>query len=599
MNKFDLIRFDDTTYRIILLEGQRAFVVNCGVKRMPYWVDLEKTQFSLEKNPMVKGLPFDELSEEHKTVALRRYTMIAPILAVCENERKRSEMIDMVSVENKVSRQTIRNYLWRFLAYQDIGALAPKQQTNEERGLTSDEKNIRWALNKFYYTQRQYSLSEAYAKMLKEKYCYNDGKLCDKYPSFYQFRYFYRKTKSIQKYYISRNGIKDYQRNNRPLLGDGVQEFAPAVGVGMLDSTICDIYLIDDTGKVVGRPVLTACVDAFSGFCYGYFLGWEGGTYSLRGMMLNVVSDKKKWCEERGVFIENGEWHTDRMPGVLVTDMGSEYKSETFSQIVELGVRLITLPPYRPELKGRVERFFSLIQSLYKAQLKGKGVIEPDYQERGAHDYRKDACLTIGEFEKIVLHCILYYNNKRIIDFPFSEKMLSDGVKPYARDIFEWGVQQIGANLISVTSTKLIKVLLPRATGKFTRRGLQVNGLRYGNGEYAERFLQGGNALVAYNPDDVTEVWLIEKGQYIPFPLIESRFNGKSLEGTKSICSEAQKRVQSASVDNLQAKIDLAGQIQAIVNQSGEGGVGIKNIRQTRAREQAKNHIDYVKESRK
>ncbi len=44
--------------------------------------------------------------------------------------------------------------------------------------------------------------------------------------------------------------FKDYQKNHRPLLGDGVQEFAPNVGFGMLDSTICDIYLVNDAGKL-------------------------------------------------------------------------------------------------------------------------------------------------------------------------------------------------------------------------------------------------------------------------------------------------------------------------------------------------------------
>ena len=29
------------------------------------------------------------------------------------------------------------------------------------------------------------------------------------------------------------------------------------------------------TGDVIGRPVLTACVDAYSGLCCGYSLSWE------------------------------------------------------------------------------------------------------------------------------------------------------------------------------------------------------------------------------------------------------------------------------------------------------------------------------------
>ena len=122
--------------------------------------------------------------------------------------------------------------------------------------------------------------------MLKNKYCDENGELAEDYPTFYQFRYFYRKTKNMQNYYISRNGLKNYQRNNRPLLGDGVHAFAQSVGKGMIDSTICDIYLVNNTGDVIGRPVLTACVDAYSGLCCGYSLSWEGGIYSLKKLML-------------------------------------------------------------------------------------------------------------------------------------------------------------------------------------------------------------------------------------------------------------------------------------------------------------------------
>ena len=89
----------------------------------------------------------------------------------------------------------------------------------------------------------------------------------------------------MQAFYISRDGLSNYQRNKRPLLGDGVQEFAPAVGTGLLDSTVCDIYLIDETNSLVGRPILTVCIDAYSSFCYGYALTWEGGIYSLKVLM--------------------------------------------------------------------------------------------------------------------------------------------------------------------------------------------------------------------------------------------------------------------------------------------------------------------------
>ena len=592
-----LLKNENKIIRVMKSQGNKALVIDCIKRTMPKWVDGDSLSNydDCGEDEMYEqtNYPFGrKLTPKEERIAQERFTMISGVLPFIGNEQKRSQMIDFLAEHQ--SKQTIRKYLCLYLVYQDIDALAPPPRTEKE--LSQDEKHMRWALNRFFYTKQKNSLMTAYTLMLKEKYCDSLGQLVEAYPTFDQFRYFYRKTKKMQQYYISRDGIKDYQRNNRPLLGDGVQQFAPVVGVGMLDSTICDIYLVDDGGKLVGRPVMTACVDAYSSYCMGYFLGFEGGTYSLRGLMLNVVADKQEWCSKHGVFIEPQEWDSNKLPGVLVTDMGSEYKGNTFSQIAEIGVKIINLPPYRPELKGTVEKFFDVVQNSYKKHLKGKGVIEPDYQERGAHDYRKDACLTLREFEQIIIHCILYYNNSRIVDFPFTEEMLADGVNPNASSIFAWGLKQMGANLISVTPQMLIQTLLPRTTGTFTRKGLRVHGLRYKHDDYTEAFLSGGEVTVAYNPDDVTEVWFLDKGQYIPFTLIESRFNGKSLDTVQTMQQAKKQTVTAATADNLQAQIDLAEHIQVIAAKGKQTDVGIKNIRNTRKREQARTHIDFVKE---
>ena len=592
-----LLKNENQIFRVLQSQGDKSLVIDCIKKTMPKWIDAaalsdftECSETALHELTQYPGSR--ELTQNEQRIAQEHFTLIAGVLPFIGNEPKRSQMIDFLAEHQ--SKQTIRKYLCLYLVYQDIAALAPPPKTEKE--LTQDEKNMRWALNKFFYTKNKNSLMTAYTLMLKEKYCDQQGQLVAAYPTFDQFRYFYRKTKKMQQYYISRDGIKDYQRNNRPLLGDGVQQFAPAVGVGMLDSTICDIYLVDDGGKLVGRPVMTACVDAFSGLCCGYSLGWEGGTYSLRSLMLTVIADKQEWCRKHGVFIEPQEWDSDKLPGVFVTDMGSEYKGDTFSQVTELGVKIVNLPPYRPELKGMVEKFFDVVQNAYKKHLKGKGVIEPDYQERGAHDYRKDACLTLREFEQIVLHCIVYYNCSRVVDFPFTEEMLADGVKPNANSIFAWGKNQMGANFIAVAPQKMIQTLLPRTTGTFTRKGLRVHGLRYKHDDYTEAFLSGGEVTVAYNPEDVTEVWLLDNGQYVPFTLIESRFSGKSLAAVHTMQKAKKQTVNAAAAENLQAQINLAEHIQVIASQGKRTDVGIKNIRSTRKREQARTHIDFVKE---
>lgn len=602
MQKNDLFRCKNDIFRVLEVSQNDIFVINCTRQTMPQWCDLAMfsdyricTEQDLLLQSGIVLSDIDILSPSIKRVIHERYTIVAGVLPFLYDSKLRNAAISRIAENNGICKQTIRNYLCLYLAYQDIAVLAPKSDL-PEKPLSQDEKNMRWALNKFFYNQHKNSLTIAYAFLLKEKYSDSMGNLFDHYPTFNQFRYYYQKNRKLQNYYISRNGLKNYQRNNRPLLGNGVQEFAPAIGVAMLDSTICDIYLVDETGKLVGRPLLTACIDAYSGLCCGYVLSWEGGIYSLRGLMTNVISDKVAHCKQHGISIAQEDWNCSQLPATLVTDMGSEYKSANFEQIAELGVTLINLPPYRPELKGSVEKFFDLIQSYYKPYLKGKGVIEPDYQERGAHDYRKDACLTLSAFEKILLYCIVHYNCKRIIEhFPYSEAMLEAKVPPYSSTIWNYNLSQPGANLITVDREKLLLTLLPRTSGTFTRHGLKVNRLHYSNSRYTEYFLRGGTAIVTYNPDDVSFVWVCQDGSYDRFELIETRFSSMDLSAVAATQAAQKEIIKSAKEDYVQAKIHLSEQISAITGCANScGNIQTKAIRQTRNRAQRNSHVDYM-----
>lgn len=175
--------------------------------------------------------------------------------------------------------------------------------------------------------------------------------------------------------------------------------------------------------------------------------------------------------------------------------------------------------------------------------------------------------------------------------------MIADKVKPYASCIWEWGKSLIGANLIGVDSRGLMLTLLPRTTGKFGRTGLKVNKLRYHCEGYTEQYLSGGTATVAYNPEDVTSVWVIENGIYTEFALIESRFKGKDLVEIQEIQSDQRAITKNEMRNNLQAQIDLAQHIEAIAGSVGtHKDIHMKNIRSTRKKEQMKNHQDYMKE---
>ena len=561
----------ETIYRILTARDDTVLVIDCIKRSMPKWLARDKlADFQIVEEQVLYDktgvcLATEEsLSRNAVALAHKRYSIIAPVVAVVTDKKQRSEMIAFAALNSHVTKQTVRKYLCLYLVYQTVTALAPIDVVRYNE-LTKEQKLMRWALNKYYYTQRQNSLKTAYLYLLKEKYLDSKGFLIEDHPSYYQFRYFYRKTKSEQNYLISRKGLTDYQRNYRPLLGEGVSGFANHVGVAMLDSTICDIYLVDENGNLLGRPVLTACVDAYSQLCCGFALTWQGGVSSLRELMQNVISDKVSLCRQNGVLIEKSSWDCSQLPGVMMTDRGMEYCSENFEQIAELGVTVVNLPSYRPELKGIVEKFFDIVQNYYKPYLKGKGIIEPDFQHRGAHDYRMDACLTLEDFRKVILRCIVHYNSKRrLSSVSYTKEMLDKGVKPFPNELWNLGRTQPGSNLINVDKDVLSKTLLPRTSGKFTRKGLIVNGLRYKHENYTERFITGGVCTVAYDPSNVNLVWLIEKGNYTEFHLIESRYKHKTLDEVAEIQQQV-KRLTTVSDDALlQADIDLQQHISAI-----------------------------------
>ena len=593
---------DNTIYRVLNKRNDLVLVIDCLKQSMPRWMGIDQLKGSSDctesdLHNLTSTVIRNDLSIDEEAFCNKRYTVIAEVLPYIADQPQRNEAIAKASQEHHLTTKTIRKMLCQYLAFQNKHIFAPPPPKSKE--LTLDERNMRWTLNKYYYTRNGKTLADAFTLMIRHKYCDADGNVLPKHPSMTQFTYFYRKTRKLQTLYITRDGLKNYQMNKRPLLGNGIQEFAPAVGVGMADSTTCDIYLCDDFGtQLVGRPILTAIVDAYSGLCYGYSLGWTNSLDSLRTLLLNCLTDKVEWCHKFGIDIKKDDWNCTALPAKLLTDRGNEYASYGLEQLTELGITITNLPSYRAELKGSVERFFGLIQGYYKSLLRGKGVVETDVGTRGAHDYRKDACLNLKAFETIILRCIIHYNRERILaNFPYTQHMLDAKIPPRPADVWNYGLTKPGANLITVNKETLVKVLLPRTKGTFCQRGLIVNKIRYKRDGYTEQYLSGGSVTIAYNPDNVSQVYLV-KDNYAQFDLIESRYEGLTLDAAKHMMAQQKELILSFEPQSLQAKVDLTRHIQAIVNANKRDSshLDIRNATRTRANERYSRHQNLMSE---
>lgn len=585
--------------RVVGEKTDEFLVIDCNKKTMPYWVSKQELE-SFEILEDGKSV-MESLNGVEQKTAIERFRLVAGVLPHLEDANERALNIRKISESEGITSKTLRKYLCEYLATNDIGSLAFHKAEKKEE-LTREEKDIRWALNKFYYTEQKQSLKTAWRLMLKEKYCDKEGNLLEEYPSYNQFRYFFSKYNHIKKQCASREGVSFYERNERPLLGDGVQAIAPCIGHGMLDATVLDIYLVDECHNAIGRPYLSVCVDAYSGLLCGYSLSWESGMYSLRDLMLNIVSDKKALCEKFGILISEEDWPCRELPGEFITDRGAEYISMNFEQITDLGIKIVNLPPYRPDLKGPVESFFDAIQGYFKPYLKNCGIIEPDFQERGARDYRKEACLTLKEFEAILLRCIIHYNAKRTItDFHFTEKMMNENVLPHPSEIWKYSKKNDACCLLNTSEEKIALTLLPRTKAKFNRKGLIVNKMRYENPLYIEEYLNAKKeVVVTYNPDDVSKVWMFEKGEYIPFVLIEARYMEKSLMTVNELIEKQKRLEKEASITTLKSEIELARHIETVANlHRTERNANIKDIKKTRERAVRNTHKNIMKEVKK
>ena len=127
-----LIENNGTLLRILDINDTKAFVINCNKPSMPKWVNIDSLScFSV----CSECFPLPDISDmelSRRKCAYSRFTMISYVLPFITDKERRSSVISQIATDKGVSRQTICNYLWMYLVYQNISALAPKCKDNQK-----------------------------------------------------------------------------------------------------------------------------------------------------------------------------------------------------------------------------------------------------------------------------------------------------------------------------------------------------------------------------------------------------------------------------------------------------------------------------------
>lgn len=560
---------DGTSVAIYPLDADLAFPEL--VQAEPLETRLRSREMALVKDPFMAVVMEDKLKETHKNRRDRAWKLIKPLVAqapyIFSADRRGTLISDAVENARKgndpnLKRVTVaqvylylRRYWQRGMTanallpdYEKSGGRGKTRQAGEKKrgrprrfgkqkgtNVTPDMRKVfSVAYDRYYASQvhGKYSLRGAYNKMISEFYSVKGtdaetGQILHfrkeeieeqgGIPSFEQFQYWSNKDHLRLEIKRKRMGAKLYDKDLRGLLGTSNAEVIGPGSRYQIDATIADVYLVSqlDPNLIIGRPVLYVVIDVFSRLIVGIYVGLEGPSWVSAMMALaNTAMDKVEYCAQFGITIQPEDWPAHFLPGTFLGDRG-EIESEKIDTLINnFNVSVENTSSYRADWKGIVESRFRLLPAKFKAYT--PGYIDVDYRQRGGTDYRLDAVLNLDDFTKVIINCVLHYNNSHeITTYDYDRDVKADGVPAIPCDLWEWGIRH-RSGVLRAFPEELVKFsLMPKDQASVTETGIAFRGRFYTcklamEQRWFDKARQDGRwkVDVSYDPRDMDRIYL-------------------------------------------------------------------------------------------
>lgn len=553
MQKNDIALYKGEEVRILSIDADNAYVISLSGKSAPRLAKIDEID-EVEVKEVKQPLTMQTLTANQESIMWKRYRIITPLLIQACNKKERTKLLNEISVQEGITKNTLKNWLYKYLASQDIYSLCPVERNYDEQHIPSELADIfKYSLNKWYLSPSKVTLRYTYERMLGQFFTDTNGKLLNEYPSYRQLQYFKNQTVTKINEYCSRNGKGYFSRNQRPLIHDGLSVLYP-FEIYQTDAQLLDLYVFKDYLKQeIGRPTLVVAIDVFSQAIVGYSISfYSSDTSTIYALLFNIIEHYP-------------------LPKVLITDRGAEFTGNRIEQI-SLFTELQVMESYRPDLKANVEKWFDILNSIWTPFFQGKGRVHKPKEELpyGMIDYKSQAVITLEEFEKeILIQSIDYYNNEHVLkNYKFTPEMLKENVVPTPKGLIEYACNKYDLVFQPISPEILKLVLLERTTAKFTRKGLKLTSkLYYFNYDYQNEMLIGKKTvIVAYDAENINKIWMIENLVYIPFFLIQERYQDLSMSDYEKYQEIEKGLLNQYKESELQAKIDLNKQIKGVLD---------------------------------
>lgn len=261
--------------------------------------------------------------------------------------------------------------------------------------------------------------------------------------------------------------------------------------VWQCDHTRADVLLVDQHGKLLGRPWLTTVVDTYSRCIVGFNLGFNAPSSKVVALALRHAILPKEYGADYKLY---KDWNVHGKPEHLFTDGGKDFRSKHLEQIgMQLGFTCHLRD--HPSEGGIVERPFGTFNTEFFATL--PGYTDSNVQKRPANA-EKEASLTLRELEQLF---VAYLVNK-----------YNQGLDARMRN--QTRIERWEAGLLQrppLLSERALDICLMKETRRTIYRGgsIQFENLVYQNDDLAAH--AGNKVVIRYDPRDITTVLVYEQ----------------------------------------------------------------------------------------
>jgi hypothetical protein len=270
-----------------------------------------------------------------------------------------------------------------------------------------------------------------------------------------------------------------------------------------LDAVRAEVQLVSraDRNQAIGRPLIYVATDCFSRMVCGVYIGfgevqWQHAMLALA----NCGADKQRFAQQHGRRIEAEQWPCRHLPETLYANpavMRGWLGASGDTLLNNFNLRSAAMEEGPGEWRAVLEKRFRLLAPAME----------------GA-PCRLDGVLDLGQFTRIVIDCILYFNGRQQLPH----------ARATPRQLWEWGREHRGGGL-KIYPEHLVRCsLLPVAQAQVTSDGIALFDSLYTcaraiNEHWFDRARTRGawSVKLAYDPANLDMAYLLDPSAPLQF----------------------------------------------------------------------------------